>query len=195
MSNTFEKCDIQLKNGNRAAMSTTADQVYHEETGMSAAAELSALQGSLATVETTSTASRAYAVGEYLVYTGVLYKVTVAIASGGTITPGTNCTAATVGDQLNTIQRDGYFSKGSFSADVPMQVIYGFGRAIYLAYAGTLTLTSCKVFEAAHGWVTGWTASSISKIGGMWKIMLNNNSGATIADGSVYLAHIEYTIS
>lgn len=43
--------------------------------------------------ETTSTASRAYAVGDYFVYSGSLYETTVAIAQGGTITPGTNCEA------------------------------------------------------------------------------------------------------
>ena len=45
-----------------------------------------------APVETTLTASQAYAVGEYFQYSNNLYQVTSAIASGGTITIGTNCT-------------------------------------------------------------------------------------------------------
>ena len=53
----------------------------------------------LATVEGTTTASQAYAIGDYLVYGGQLYKVTAAIASGGTIVltgSGANVMATTV---------------------------------------------------------------------------------------------------
>lgn len=48
----------------------------------------------IAPVESTSTASQAYAIGEQFYYNGVLYKATAAIISGGTITPGTNCSTA-----------------------------------------------------------------------------------------------------
>ena len=41
--------------------------------------------------EASSTASRAYAVGEPFIYNNLLYRATAAIAQGGTITPGTNC--------------------------------------------------------------------------------------------------------
>lgn len=57
----------------------------------------------LATIEPTTTASKAYAVGDYFVYSGQLYKVTTAIASGGTIvTSGVsaNVEATTVADEL-----------------------------------------------------------------------------------------------
>lgn len=47
----------------------------------------------IAPVESSSTASQAYAVGKKFFYNNILYKCTVAIASGGTITPGTNCVA------------------------------------------------------------------------------------------------------
>lgn len=57
----------------------------------------------LATVESTNKASRAYTVGEYLVYNGLLYRVSAAIASGGTLTPGTNLTATTTGAQLKSL--------------------------------------------------------------------------------------------
>ena len=55
-------------------------------------------------VESTATASKAYAAGEYFVLNDVLYKVTAAIASGGTITPGTNCTATDVSAELGTLK-------------------------------------------------------------------------------------------
>ena len=50
----------------------------------------------ITTVEASATASRNYAVGDYLILNGTLYAVTAAIASGSTITPGTNVTATTV---------------------------------------------------------------------------------------------------
>lgn len=54
----------------------------------------------IAGVETTMTASRAYAVGELLISGDALYKVIAQIASGATLTPGTNVTATTVAEQL-----------------------------------------------------------------------------------------------
>jgi hypothetical protein len=67
------------------------------------------LLGNFATYQSTLTASKAYKVGEYLTYNGYLYRVTTAIASGGTITPapgttptpGTNCVQTTVGDEVS----------------------------------------------------------------------------------------------
>ena len=56
--------------------------------------------GTFATIEESTTASRAYKVGEYLILNNILYRVTVAIASGGTITPNTNCVQTTVGDEI-----------------------------------------------------------------------------------------------
>lgn len=46
--------------------------------------------------EASSTASKAYEVGDAFIYAGKLYKVTDDIASGGTITPDTNCTQTTL---------------------------------------------------------------------------------------------------
>lgn len=47
-------------------------------------------------VEASSTAAKAYAVGDSLILGNTLYKVTAAIAIGDTITAGTNVTATTV---------------------------------------------------------------------------------------------------
>ena len=54
----------------------------------------------IASYEQSSTVSKAYAVGDYVGYNGKLYRVTTAISSGGTITPGTNCVQTTVGDEI-----------------------------------------------------------------------------------------------
>ena len=61
---------------------------------------IEAILGVYATVEESTTASRPYKVGEHLVLNWILYRVTVAIAQSGTITPGTNCKQTTVGDEI-----------------------------------------------------------------------------------------------
>ena len=48
----------------------------------------------VAPIETTLVASQAYSVGDQFIYQGLLYKVTVAIASGGTIIIDGNCELA-----------------------------------------------------------------------------------------------------
>lgn len=56
---------------------------------------------------TSLTASQAYAVGDFFLYTSssktILYKVTVAVASGETLTIGTNCKIATVNEQIRYV--------------------------------------------------------------------------------------------
>ena len=54
--------------------------------------------------ETSLVASKAYAVGDYFTYNGTEYKVTVAIASGGAITIGTNCVATSIQNELSDIK-------------------------------------------------------------------------------------------
>lgn len=65
------------------------------EIALAGDAELS----TIAAVEN-ATASTNYAVGSYLVHAGILYRVTTAIATGETITPGGNVTATTVMAEL-----------------------------------------------------------------------------------------------
>ena len=48
----------------------------------------------IAKVETSTTATQRYEIGDQFILNGVLYKATSIIANGGTITIGTNCTAA-----------------------------------------------------------------------------------------------------
>ena len=51
-------------------------------------------------VESSATSAHAYAVGEHFIYNDSLYRATAAIAVGDTITPGTNCAAVTVTEEL-----------------------------------------------------------------------------------------------
>ena len=59
---------------------------------------------SIASSEATTTASKAYAVGEHFWLSGNLYEATAAIASGGTITVGTNCKLAKIGDEVSDLK-------------------------------------------------------------------------------------------
>lgn len=57
----------------------------------------------IAVTETGYKATRAYSVNQFLIVNTQLYKVTASIASGATITPGTNVTAVTVADILTQL--------------------------------------------------------------------------------------------
>lgn len=65
--------------------------------------KFAALAAMLAYTEQDMTATRAYAVNDFVTVNGTLYIVTAAIANGATITPGTNATATTIGEQLANI--------------------------------------------------------------------------------------------
>lgn len=71
--------------------------------GASNTTAISQYAADMASVETTTSASKAYSIGEYLMLAGQLYKVTAAIASGGTLEVGTNITAVNLGDQLKSL--------------------------------------------------------------------------------------------
>ena len=126
LTHTGEQIDSAIDNAVRSdAQILTSEQQTQARTNIGAASAASAasaadlttetnkritadtgVRGLTATVEATSTASQAYAIGAYFVYNGLLYKCTVAIAKGGTITPGTNCTATTAGAEISTLNQN-----------------------------------------------------------------------------------------
>jgi len=120
LTHTGEQIDSAIDNAVRSdAQILTSEQQTQARTniGAASAADLTTetnaritadtgVRGLTATVEATSTASQAYAIGAYFVYNGLLYKCTVAIAQGGTITPGTNCTATTAGAEISTLNQN-----------------------------------------------------------------------------------------
>lgn len=75
-----------------------------------------ATEQQLAYIESGTTASRAYSVGEYFCWNGLLYRAKTAISNGGTFTPGTNCEQVTDGG-LNKIR----------STDIPDEINSRFG--------------------------------------------------------------------
>lgn len=90
------------------------------------------LAGNIAAIETSPTVS-AHTAGDYIFYNGTLYKVTVNISAGATLTVGTNITQITVMDALIaqgaapfmvkdiTLTPDGYTSSppAIFTVDYP----------------------------------------------------------------------------
>lgn len=58
----------------------------------------------IASVESTTTASKAYNIGDFFWYAGKLYKATAPIASGATITIGTNCSLAPLANDVSALK-------------------------------------------------------------------------------------------
>ena len=68
--------------------------------------------GLVAPIETTTSASRAYSVGDYMTLEGQYYRVTRDIPINGAITVGVNCTLVTIGGELNNKANiDGYYDE------------------------------------------------------------------------------------
>lgn len=74
-----------------------------DQTDLQNALNAKANTSTLATVESTTTASKAYSAGDHLVLNGQLYEVTADVASGETLVVGTNISARTVGEELTAL--------------------------------------------------------------------------------------------
>lgn len=106
----------------------------------------------IAPIEATSTASKAYAVGNQLIYNGLLYKVDSAIAQGATLTPGGNISLSPDVEAQIASLRSSLAEKVSFSSNISgvtnieLFAIYGTGSAIagQTNYLGTLNIPSGK---------------------------------------------------
>ena len=73
---------------------------YTADTKMYIDSQTRATRSLIAGIETDMTASRPYAAGDLLIVGDTLYKAAASIASGATLTPGTNVTPTTVAEQL-----------------------------------------------------------------------------------------------
>lgn len=103
----------QLKDAGGTFIFTTPQNTWrgiqNNLTSTSTTDSLSANMGNalgkmVAPIESSSTASRAYAIGAQFIYNGILYKATAAISSGGSISPGGNCTpASSVTSQISDL--------------------------------------------------------------------------------------------
>ena len=68
--------------------------------------QASQLAKNTAQIETAGTATNAHSVGEYVMISNSLYKVTASVAKGDTWTIGTNVTAANIGSEISSLKSD-----------------------------------------------------------------------------------------
>ena len=152
-------------------------------------------QTQLATVETGTTASKAYAIGDYFVWNNLLYQVIAAISSGGTLTANTNCVAVTVTDQLKGLYYGTCSTGGSTKAKTTtisginsyydgLSVIIVFAEAQMFAGTPTLNINNLGAKNIVRNGTTH-TAGQYE-----WKAneavqLLYNNGVFKIVDGSV----------
>ena len=89
--------------GTLADQTDLNDELTALNAGLSSANNaITALSESVAPIET-GTATQPYAVGDYLLLNGQFCKVTAAIATGETITVGTNVAETSVGDEISSL--------------------------------------------------------------------------------------------
>ena len=112
--------DVMVLNGNADII----DQKIFEASQSGGAAMIES------SVEATTTSAHAYAVGDYFIYNNTLYAVTAAIAVGDTITPGTNCAATTVMDELANVDNSEEMTLAQYNALTPAQKMDGTVRYI-----------------------------------------------------------------
>ena len=79
------------------------EQIAVESSVADVDTRVDSVESSVADVETSSTASKAYAIGESFYYNDVLHKATAPIPQGGTITPGTNCTPEKIIEKIDDL--------------------------------------------------------------------------------------------
>ncbi len=177
------------------------------------------LAGNFATVQTSATASKAYAVGEYLVLNGKLYKVTAAIANGGTIAVGTNVSETTAGAQLKLLNENlthrrmpgsyteqscygavGYITTSQKDAviDVPM---------VWNSTMSQISLSSIKVsMRGENGYLGGTngfdltpyvTGVSLGRAQGVLHVTATKSDGFENTNNTCYIGSviISYTVS
>lgn len=100
LSSLVDVAISSAQNGDVLAYNSTSTKWENKNLNLGSKAD----KTDIAPVESSSTASQAYAIGDYFYYNGVRYKASAAITSGGTITPGTNCTAAPdVSSEIQTL--------------------------------------------------------------------------------------------
>lgn len=152
-------------------------------------------QTQLATVETGTTASKAYAIGDYFIWNNLLYQAIAPISSGGALTANTNCVAVTVTDQLKGLYYGTCSTSGSTKAKTAtisgihsyydgLSVIIVFAEAQTFAGTPTLNINNLGAKNIVRNGTTHvanqyeWKANEAIQL-------LYNNGVFKIVDGSV----------
>ena len=98
--------------------------------------------GAIATVES-NPATASHAVGDYILYQELLYKVTAAISAGETLVVGTNIESTKVGDELSSLNSN---------IEVYKTNVYSGTTASAGAVLGTVTLPKGKYIVTTNGY-------------------------------------------
>lgn len=141
----------------------------------------------VATVESTSTASKSYATGDYLVYTGILYKVIADISSGQTLTPGTNISATTAGAELKSLN-NGLASVNIASVTrITTTATTGSTGNIALPYSNDGKKYVVAPFALQNAFLRAWVAQANNS----WYLTaVNPNTGATINNTTLDIRYL-----
>lgn len=130
-------------------------QIYNGDSNDTYVNKSLATEQQLAVVETGSTASRSYTVGQYFCWNGLLYRAKTAISSGASFTDGTNCTAVTVGAELVNLKKYSSDDMGRVrgaSVDVDISAYQATGAFAFLIVTrGWTTATSASSMYLVHG--------------------------------------------
>ena len=159
---------IQAAGGNTY---TTRIEDLREDCQETLAPALNTMRENLATVEG-STASKAYAKGDFLVFGGRLCKAKTSIASGATLVLDTNIELDSVGDELSSISSDLASMIQTMTATIP-STVSGISQT---ALPTGLTGTNCMVIDAKINIVAGYqyTLAAIRRLGG--DVVLNGSN-------------------
>lgn len=123
----------------------------------------------IAPTEASTTASQAYAIGDYFWLSGTLYEATAAITQGGTIVVGTNCKTAEIGEALtqqkNAIsQKEDKTTYTTLSGTTVTQT--GEDHVMYLCgELATLSFTAPQTGITAIRFSSGTTATVVTLTG------------------------------
>ena len=154
-----------------------------------------ATQHIVAPVQEDLIAKQAYAVGDLFIFNNGLYKVTTSIASGGAISIGTNCQAAsTVVEELryNTKYlkffngRSISFPMGLYASMLFVGTVGGVGGAILSLY--TSGESSIQVKDVVTGATYSNNFVSFSYLNGIVTISTTYNSNGMIISGGLAIS-------
>lgn len=130
----------------------------------------------IATVESGSTASRAYSVGELVYVNGNLYKVITSITIGATFTVGTNIQSTTVSGTINE-RMITTTTSGSTTAS---------GNIVANAPAGNVFPIASKLTSPVDCYVIPYWITS----GSMWAFRVKQNDDSALTSTSVTIETI-----
>ena len=171
--NAVSADDVDYDNASSGLTATDVQEAVDE------LAEEKANQAQLAYVETGTTASRNYAIGEYLCWNGLLYRAKTAISSGAAFTVGTNIADTVNGAtnemilQVQTIPQT-VLDAGLNVVDIPSAVTGYYPVAVspYGLINNFAMMFGSTRYISNRGWVVSvYSAQGSNRISGTVRIL------------------------